>query len=37
MLVLPFWITSIAKTAAKKNGSLIPSMDFLSSEAALYL
>ena len=31
------YITSIAKTASKKTGALIPSMKFLSPEVALYL
>ena len=31
------YITSIAKTASKKTGGLIPSMKFLSPEVALYL
>ena len=45
MLGLPFsskldwssYIISIAKTASKKIGALIPSMEFLSPEDALYL
>ena len=36
-LDLGFYITSIAKTASKKIGSLILSMKFLSPEVALYL
>ena len=32
-----FYIISIAKTASKEIGALIPSMKFLSPEVALYL
>ena len=35
--LLRCWIISIAKTAFKKIGALIPSMKFLSLEVALYL
>ena len=31
------YIISVAKTASKKSGALIGSMNFLSSKAALYL